>query len=151
MPAPSYRSSLRCTLGLLSYYSQWILDYSSRIQPLLNSKTFPLGFEEVQCFNSMKEDIARASVVALDENLPLEMETDASATSIAATLSQHGRTVALFSRTLSAAEKHPPAVEREATSIIKAVRKWRMFLIGRRQSRINRQYPSCLTFSTPQK
>lgn len=86
LPAPSDPPSLRFTIGLLSYYSQWTPDYSRRIQHLLNSKTFPLGSEAVRCFNSLKEDIARASVAALDENLPLEVETDASATSIAATL-----------------------------------------------------------------
>ena len=87
MPVLSTLTSLRRTLGLFSYYSSWIHDYSYRIQPLLHSTTFPLGPEAIRCFESLKEDIAQASVAALDDYLPLEVETDASGTSIAGTLS----------------------------------------------------------------
>jgi hypothetical protein len=37
----------------------------------------------------------------------------------------------LFSRALSPAEIHYPAVEKEAAAIIEAIRKWRHFLTGR--------------------
>ena len=39
-----------------------------------------------------------------------------------------GRPVAFMSRTLHASERHHPAVEKEATAIIEAVRKWNHFL-----------------------
>ena len=132
MPVPLDLPTLRRTLGLLSYYSQWIPNFSSRVLPLLASKSFPLGEEAVQSFNSLREDICRASVAAVDETLPFEVETDASASALAATLSQLGRPVAFFSRVLSPSEKHQPAVEREALAVVEAIRKWRSFLVGRR-------------------
>lgn len=131
LPLPSDTASLRRTLGLLSYYSQWIPNYSSRIAPLLSIASFPAGPEAKACFDTLKEDICEASVAALDDRLPLEVETDASATTLAATLSQNGRPVAFFSRTLSKTERLHPAVEREACAIIEAIRKWRQILIGR--------------------
>jgi len=39
--------------------------------------------------------------------------------------------VAFMSRTLSHCEKRYPAVEKEATAVIEAVRKWQHFLKGR--------------------
>ncbi|XP_045104382.1 uncharacterized protein LOC123499915 [Portunus trituberculatus] len=127
LPVPTDSSSLRRTLGLLSYYSQWIPNYSNRITPLLIVKTFPLDSVACQCLHDLKEDVCRASVAALDENVPMEIESDASATSLAATLSQQGRPVAFFSRKLSPSEQRQPTVEREAAAIIEAIRKWRLF------------------------
>ncbi|KAK4320182.1 hypothetical protein Pmani_008945 [Petrolisthes manimaculis] len=69
MPCPTDLVSLKRTLGLLSYYSQWIPNYSSRILPLLSSKSFPLDCLSVQCFESLKKEICKASVAALDEDL----------------------------------------------------------------------------------
>ena len=131
LPLPTDSSSLKRTLGLLSYYSQWIPNYSNRISPLLTVKTFPLDSVACQCLHDIKEDVCRASVAALDENVPMEIESDASATSLAATLSQQGRPVAFFSRRLSPSEQRQPTVEREAAAIIESIRKWRLFLIGR--------------------
>ena len=71
-------------------------------------------------------------MAAFDENFLLQVETDGSATSLAATLSQLGKPVAFFSRTLTPFERLQAAIEKEATSIIEIVRKWRLFLIGRK-------------------
>ena len=132
LPVPTNSCSLKRALGLFSYYSIWIQDYSRRIQPILNNTSFPLSPEAIKCFEALKADICKASVAAFDESLPLQIETDASAVSIAATLSQQGRPVAFFSRTLTNSERLQPAVEREAAAVIEAVRKWRLFVIGRR-------------------
>ena len=55
----------------------------------MNSNSFPLNSSAIQCFRSLKEEICKASLAAFDENAPLLVETDASATSLAATLSMH--------------------------------------------------------------
>ena len=82
----------------------------------------------VRDFEEIKEDIAKASLAAIDENLPFIVECDASEVAVSATLNQGGRPVAFMSRTLHASERHYPAVEKEATAIIEAVRKWNHFL-----------------------
>ena len=61
---------------------------------------------------------------SIDETIPFVIECDASDDAIAATLNQQGRPVAFMSRRLSKSEKHYPAVEKEATAIMEAVRKW---------------------------
>ena len=78
--------------------------------------------------NFEKEDIAKASLTAIDENLPFIVECDASDVAVSATLKQGGRTVAFMSRTLHASESNYPAVQKEDIAIIEAVRKWNHFL-----------------------
>ena len=49
----------------------------------------------------------KSSLVAIDSSLPFEIETDALEHAIAAPLTQNGRPVAFFSRTLTSAFKDP--------------------------------------------
>ena len=58
------------------------------------------------------------------------VETDASNFAIGATLNQNGKPVAFHSRTLQGSEKHHSAIEKEAYSIVEALRKWYHLLIG---------------------
>lgn len=57
----------------------------------------------------------------------MQVETDASATSLVATFSQRNKPVAFFSRILSPSERLRRAIEREAAGVIEAVRSWRRF------------------------
>ena len=56
------------------------------------------------------------------------IESDPSDYAIAAILSQYGTPVAYMSRTLNNCERKYPAIEKEATAVIEAVRKWSHFL-----------------------
>ena len=49
-----------------------------------------------------------------------------------ATLNQNGKPVAFYSRSLSKCEQAHSSVEKEATAIVEAVRKWSHFLTGKR-------------------
>lgn len=70
-------------------------------------------------------------MAVIDDEIPFEVETDASDTAVAAVLMQAGRPVAFFSRTLQGPERQHAAVEKEARAIILAVRHWRHYLTGR--------------------
>ena len=79
-------------------------------------------------FKSLKQGIANASLQAIDENASFVVECDASDAAVSATLNQAGRAGAFMSRTLHGSERRCPAVEKEATAIVEAIRKWEHFL-----------------------
>ena len=131
-PEPQNIPSLRRLIGLFSYYSSWIPNFSERIRSLAEVRTFPLSEKEKAKLEELKNTVADSMVHAIDEKIPFTVETDASDHAIAATLNQAGRPVAFFSRKLSASERKHSSVEKEAYAIVEALRKWRHFLIGRR-------------------
>ena len=104
--------------------------------------------EALDAFNLLKRDIANATLRSIDESLPFLVETDASDYAIAATLSQQGRPVAFFSRTLNRSELKHATIEKEAAAIIEAVRKWKHYLTGRRFSLITDQKSVSYMFNT---
>ena len=128
---PTNAKSQQRVLGLFAYYSQWIPSFSNKIHPLVKNKTFPLPIFVQNAFENMKKELENAMLVTIDFSTPLVVETDASDIAIGASLSQSGRPVAFFSRTLTASEKHHSAIEKEAYAIVEAIRKWRHYLLGR--------------------
>jgi hypothetical protein len=131
LPLPRDSKSLQRIIGFFAYYAKWVPMYSSKVRPLIDTKSFPLTNEAISSFESMKKDITNAMVHAINDNIPFTLETDASDAAIGATLLQEGRPVAFFSRSLNKAEKNHHIVEKEAYAIIESVRKWRHFLAGR--------------------
>ena len=85
----------------------------------------------MKAFERLKKLLKEASLSHIDESIPFQVETDASDVAISATLNQNGRPVALMSRMLSGSELFYPAIEKEATAVIEAVRKWRHLLSTR--------------------
>ena len=130
LPLPQNSKSLNRCLGLFSYYSQWVPNFSDRIKSITGCTSFPLSSEAEQAFEDLKSIIAKAAVSAIDESVPFEVETDASDVAIAATLNQKGRPVAFFSRTLQGSELKHSAIEKEAQAIVESIRHWRHFLTG---------------------
>ena len=96
-------------------------------------RTFPVTEELIRTFDSLKEDLAKTCVFAIDENIPFVVETDASDFAISATLNQFGysESVAFHSRMLSKSEIHYAPVEKEAHAIDDAIVKWCHYLLGR--------------------
>ena len=148
LPEPQDTASLRRCTGLFSYYSQWIPRYSDKIEPLLHCNTFPLNAAAKLSFENLKLEIENAVVQSINEDIPFVVETDASDVALAATLSQGGKPVAFFSRTLSATERHHPSIEKEAATIVEATRKWRHFLCGRHFRLITDQQSVSFMFSS---
>ena len=131
LPEPTCAKELKRVSGLFSYYAKWIHNFSKKAGPLLHCSTFQLSNEAVVAFETLKNDLCNASLGSIQDGVPFEVETDASDFVLAAVLSHDSRPVAFMLRTLSACEKRYFAVEKEATAIIEAVRKWLHILKGR--------------------
>ena len=97
----------------------------------MDTKQFPLSEEALTAFENLKKELETVTLQRIDESLPFVVETDASDFAIAAILNQGGRPVAFFSRTLNKNELVHPAIEKEACSVVEALRKWSHYLRGR--------------------
>ena len=124
LPPPTTAKALQRAMGLFAYYAKWIPQFSDKVTRLKNVKSFPLSKGQISDFVNLKKAIAAASLQAIDEAVPFTVECDASEVAVSATLNQRGRPVAFMSRSLQGSELIYPAVEKEATAIMEAVRKW---------------------------
>ena len=131
-PPPTNIASQRRIIGMFAYYAKWVPRFSDKVKPLIGNNTFPISPECLVAFNDLKAELVKASLMTIDESQPFTVESDASDVAVSAVLNQNGRPVAFFSRTLSGSELQYPAVEKEATALIEAVRKWRHFLARNR-------------------
>ena len=132
---PTSKSELQRNIGMYSYYAKWIKKFSQKIRPLVQSNlasSFPLSKEASDNFETFRNDLAAAFLTSIDEKLPFVVECDASEHTLAATLNQGRKPVAFHSRTFSSNESRYSIVEKEAAAIIDAVRKWSLFLHGRK-------------------
>ncbi|XP_064080951.1 uncharacterized protein LOC135197777 [Macrobrachium nipponense] len=100
LPPPTGQGSLKRAMGIFAYYAKWIQNFSAKIQPLARVKKFPLNEEALQAFELLKQELEGATLHSVDENLPSEVECDASEVAVSAVLNQSGRPVAFMSRTL---------------------------------------------------
>ena len=123
MPLPTTPKELQRIVGLFAYYAKWIVDFSSKIRPLAETK-FPVSQRAAESFEALKKELERVSLASIDEEERFQVETDASDVTVSATLNQRGRPVAFFSRTLNPCQKGYPAAEKEAMAIVEAVRHW---------------------------
>ena len=131
LPAPRNKKEKQRIVGMLAYYSKWIPCFSKKIQPLVQATEFPLPCDAISAFETLKNDLLKARLDSIDESASFTVECDASDYAIVAILSQNGRPVAFMSRTLSGSETRYPTVEKEATSLIEAFRKWAYYLHGK--------------------
>ena len=131
LPIPKTTAELKRCVGMFAYYARWIKDYSSKIKLLIPENTsLPLSSKAVEVFESLRKDLLNACLGNIDDKEPFTVECDASNFAIAAVLNQNGRPVAFMSRTFSPGECNYSTVEKEATSIIEAIRKWAHYLHG---------------------
>ena len=112
---PHYSKSLSRCLGLFSYYSQRIPEFSDWIKPLTSCKSFPLPSEAVGTFQDLKKMVEKSFAAAIDESIPFKVETDESEVTLVATLSLDGKPIAFFSRSLQGSELNHAANRKGST------------------------------------
>jgi hypothetical protein len=141
-PQPQNLTQLKSYLGLLNYYSRFLPNISTTLQPLykLFQKSQPWIWtkEQQEAFvNSKEKLLASDCLTHYDLNKPLRLKCDASPQGIGACLTHvmsdgSEQPIAFTSRTLSTAEKGYAQLEKEALALINGVRQFHKYLIGRK-------------------
>ncbi|GJX53674.1 putative reverse transcriptase domain-containing protein [Tanacetum coccineum] len=103
---PRTPSEVRSFLGLAGYYRRFIEDFS-KIAMTQKSKTFDWGEEQELAFQTLKDKLCNAPVLALPDGLEdVVVYCDASGLGLGCVLMQRGKVIAYASRQLKIHEKN---------------------------------------------
>ncbi|KAJ8754420.1 hypothetical protein K2173_002871 [Erythroxylum novogranatense] len=134
-PQPTNSKSVRGFLGLAGYYRKFIRNFGGIAAPLtqlLTKDGFSWTTEAAEAFARLKEALSSPPILALlDFTQQFIVESDASGTRIGAILSQNQRAIAYYSEALKGVTLNLSTYEKEMLAIVKAIRKWRPYLLGR--------------------
>ena len=138
--APSNVSQLRSFLGMVNYYNMYLPKLATVTEPLhqlLRKNVSWVWSDECQVsFDKVKEMLCSAPLLShFDPVKPILVQVDASPFGLGAILShveEDGRESPVYyaSRTLSAAERNYPQIEKEGLALVYAVKKFHQFLYG---------------------
>jgi hypothetical protein len=144
---PATLKRLHSFLGLVSYCRKFIKDLAKISEPFYqeikrqnstSTQKVILNKKIVQAFSEIKSAIKENLCLALPSREKAHtfiLTTDASDTSIGATLSQkqsanHERLIACYSKTLGDAQRRYSATEKELVAVIESIKRFRHLLLG---------------------
>ena len=93
MPAPTTLNAQKRVVD----YGKFINNFSEKIHVLNHNFEFPLPEHILKVFQSLRDSIKDATLIAIDQNKDFQVETDASNFCLAATLSKERHPVAFIS------------------------------------------------------
>ncbi|GJY56292.1 putative reverse transcriptase domain-containing protein, partial [Tanacetum coccineum] len=128
--APKTPSEVRSFLGLAGYYRRFIEDFS-KIAMTQKSKTFDWGEEQELTFQTLKDKLCNAPVLALPDGLEdVVVYCDASGLGLGCVLMQRGKVIAYAFRQLKIHEKNYTTHDLELGAVVFALKIWRHYLIS---------------------
>lgn len=140
-PVPKTQKNIRQFLGKINFYHEYIPKSAIILDPLhnlLRKGQSVVWSEECQkSFNKIKDLLCSQPILAIfDQNLPINIYTDASLLGIGAVLKQtqsngKEKPVAYFSKKLNETQKRKKAIYLECLAIKEAVRYWQYWLINK--------------------
>jgi len=96
------------------------------------NKVFQWGGKEKKAFDTLKEKISTALVLAFPYlQRPFEIETDASDYAMGVVLMQHGKPICYHSKTFNSAIVSYPTYDKELYALVQSVKKWKHYLLGK--------------------
>lgn len=140
MSQPTNVDELRRFLGLITYYSKFIPDFSTISYPLRcllqKGKRYVWTRECEAAFIKLKIELCSDRVlIPFDPNLPLILTSDASPTGVAAVLSHmingEEKPIAYASRSLTSSERNYSQLDREALAIVFGINHFYNYVFGR--------------------
>ncbi len=155
-PYPKNQSELISFLGAINYYSRYLPNLATLIEPLNalrgQKATWKFGPEEKASFDKLKALLASDQVLAFyDPKLPIKIDTDASPVGLGVVMShvyQDGseKPVEFHSRTLTEAERKYSQIEKEALAIVWGVQKLHRYVYARPFSLVTDHKPLLFLF-----
>lgn len=140
-PVPNCQKNIRQFLGKINFYHEYIPNRSIILDPLHNllrkNQTFTWSSDCQKSFETIKQLLCSKPILEIfDNNLPINIYTDASLEGIGAVLKQiqpNGieKPVAYFSKKLNQVQKKKKAIYLECLAIKEAIRYWQFWLIGK--------------------
>ncbi|KAI3749597.1 hypothetical protein L2E82_20211 [Cichorium intybus] len=132
---PKTPTEVRSFLGLAGYYRRFIQDFSRIAVPLtkLTRKgiKFEWGAEQEKAFETLKEKLCDAPVLALPEGTEdFVVYSEASNRGLGCVLMQRGKVIAYASRQLKEPETRYATHDLELAAIVFALKIWRHYLYG---------------------
>jgi len=138
---PSNRKEVQSFLGFTNFYRRFIQGFSHLARPLFDltqkDTDWRWGADEQSAFDSLKERITTALILALPDNSrPFRIEADSSDFATGAVLSQQlpeddkWHPVAFLSKSLSPVERNYEIHDKEMLAIVRALEEWRHFVEG---------------------
>ena len=135
---PNNRAELISFLGGVQYYSRYIPNLSSIVEPLnrlrSSSVKWTFGKAERIAFDKLKKELASERIY--DPTKALKLDTDASKYGLGAVLSQidengNERPIEFISRTLSKSERNYSQIEKEALAIVWSIKRLHRYLFAK--------------------
>ncbi|GKC40186.1 putative nucleotidyltransferase, ribonuclease H [Tanacetum coccineum] len=133
--APRTPTEVRSFLGLAGYYRRFIENFSKIAKSLTiltqKSKTFDWGEEHELAFQTLKDKLCNAPVLALpDGPEDFVVYCDASGIGLGCVLMQRGKVIAYASRQLKIHEENYTTHDLELGAVVFALKIWRHYLYG---------------------
>ena len=155
-PPPQNKQQLQSFLGLMTYNAKFLPSLSHVLHPLNSllrkNVKWKWSEEEQKSFDAAKALLANRQYLAhYDVSKPLKVYCDASPKGVGACLTHvmsdgAEQPVAYASRSLREAEQNYAQIEREALSIVFAVKRFHQYLYGRKFTLVTDHQPLCKIF-----
>jgi hypothetical protein len=130
-PTPKNLTQLRAFLGTVNQFKDHVPRFGHTATPLYAATGKSWIWSEIQerAFLDLRHDCSNSMATANhDPTKPATMITDASLWGASAILKQRGAVTAIWSRSLTSAERNYTTNERELLAVVGALKAWTMYL-----------------------
>ena len=104
--------------------------------------TFQWGGKKQKAFNTLKENISTAPILALPNlQQPFDIETDANGYNMCAILMQYHKPICYHSETFNQDVVNYPTYDKELYALVQSVKKWKHDLLGKEKIIHTYHYP----------
>lgn len=133
---PSCKKQLQRFLGMINYLAKFIPNMSEITEPLrkllINNVEWSWEFEQQQSFDKLKKLLTSTPVLSYyDVNKDVVLSVDASSKAFGAVLLQDNHPVAYATKAMSKAQMNYPQIEKEASAIRFACKKFHEYIYGK--------------------